>query len=76
MLKITVEKGEHGSKGMRNGLGQTIPLVQQNYIKEINGWYWRDVVIFNETSNNDVTVYWGYIANLTESWVDRACEVC
>jgi hypothetical protein len=29
-------------------------------IKEINGWYWRDVVIFNETLNNDVTVYWGY----------------
>ena len=57
---MTVEKGEHGSNGMRNGLGQTIPLVQQNYIKEINGWYWRDVVIFNETLNNDVTVYWGY----------------
>ena len=32
----------------------------KNNIKEINGWYWRDVVIFNETLNNDVTVYWGY----------------
>ena len=57
---MTVEKGEHGSSGMRNGLGQTIPLVQQNYIKEINGWYWRDVASLNETLNNDVT-YWGYI---------------
>ena len=57
---MTVEKSEHGSNGMRNGLGQTIPLVQQNYIKEINGWYWRDVAIFNETLNNDVTVYWVY----------------
>ena len=32
----------------------------KNNIKEVNGWYWRDVVIFNETLNNDVTVYWGY----------------
>jgi hypothetical protein len=34
-LKMTVEKGEHGSKGMRNGLGQTIPLVQMDGIGEI-----------------------------------------
>jgi hypothetical protein len=31
----------------------------KNNIKEVNGWYWRDVVIFNETLNNDLTVYWG-----------------
>jgi hypothetical protein len=32
----------------------------KNNIKEINGWYWRDVAILNETLNNGVTVYWGY----------------
>ena len=58
---MTVEKGEHGLNGMWNGIGQTIRLVQQNYIKKIDGWYWRDVVIFNETLNNDVTVYWGSV---------------
>ena len=57
---IKIEKGEPGSNGMRNGLGQTISLVQQNYIKKIDGWYWRDVVIMNETLNNDVTAYWSY----------------
>ena len=56
---MTLEKGEHGSNRMRNGLGQTISLVQQNYIKKIGGWYWRDIVIFNETLNNDVTVFSG-----------------
>ena len=73
---MTVGKGEHGSNGMRNGLGQTIPLVQQNYIEEINGWYWGDVVIFNEILNNDVTVHVLGYSNLTESWVHRACEIC
>jgi hypothetical protein len=51
-------------------------LVQQNYIKEINGWYWRDVVIFNETLNNDVTVYWGYSKPHRVLGWPYACEVC
>ena len=33
-------------------------------------------MIYNETLNSDVTMRIGAIANLTESWVDRACEVC
>jgi hypothetical protein len=26
-------------------------------VKYVSTWYWRDVVIFNETLNNGVTVY-------------------
>jgi hypothetical protein len=56
-----------------NGLGQPIPLVQQNYIKKIDGigemlWFWMKHWIMT----------WlciGAITNLTESWVDCACEV-
>ena len=61
---MTVEKGEHRSNSMWNDLGQTIPLVQQKITprRQMDG-IGRCVVIFNETLNNDVTVYRGYNFN-------------
>ena len=49
-----------GRTANRMALDKPSHWFNKNNIKEINGWYWRDVVILNETLNNGVTVYWGY----------------